>query len=149
MAIFISYPISTFDPYQPSGLRPSGWYGCFGLIWGMIWKLPYNNLYSSQCIVKRDKRLPCWEIDKVRVKKKQNISPHSEHSAVLPLTPHTISNRQICQKEKCIINRLWYGNFHIIPHINLRPISTLDWYQPSGLRPSGWYGCFGLIWGMI
>ena len=27
-------------------------------------------------------------------------------SAVLPLTPHMISNRQICQKEKCMINRL-------------------------------------------
>ena len=37
---------------------------------------------------------------------KTNISPHSEHSVVLPLTPHTISNRQICQKEKCMINRL-------------------------------------------
>ena len=38
--------------------------------------------------------------------KKKNISPHSEHSAVLPLIPHTISNRQTCQKEKCMINRL-------------------------------------------
>ena len=28
------------------------------------------------------------------------LSPHSEHSAVLPLTPHRISNRQTCQKEK-------------------------------------------------
>ena len=36
----------------------------------------------------------------------KTISPHSEHSAVLPLTPHTIPNRKTCQKEKCIINRL-------------------------------------------
>ena len=42
MAIFISTPISTLDPYQPGGL-----YGCLGLILGMIWKLPYNNLYLS------------------------------------------------------------------------------------------------------
>ena len=28
-----------------TAIRPSGWYGCFGLIWGMIWKLPHNNLY--------------------------------------------------------------------------------------------------------
>ena len=34
------------------------------------------------------------------------ISPHLEHSAVLPLNPHTISNRQICQNEKCMLNRL-------------------------------------------
>ena len=53
------------------------------------------------------------------------------------LTPHTISNRQICQKEKCMINKLWYGNFHIIPHINLRHP-----YQPEGQRSSGWYGCW-------
>ena len=37
---------------------------------------------------------------------KKNISPHSEHSAVLPLTPHTISNMQTCQKDNCMINRL-------------------------------------------
>ena len=24
-----------------------GWYWCLGLIWGIIWKLPYNNLYIS------------------------------------------------------------------------------------------------------
>ena len=35
---------------------------------------------------------------------------------------------------KCMINRLWYGNFHIIPHINPRPILAL------GLS------AFGLIW---
>ena len=69
---------------------------------------------------------------KKKKKKKKNISPHSEHSAVLPLTPHTISNRQTCQKEKCMINRLGYGNFHIKPHINPRHP-----YQPEGLRPSG------------
>ena len=28
------------------------------------------------------------------------ISPHSEHLAVLPLSPHSISNRQTCQKEE-------------------------------------------------
>ena len=44
----------------------------------------------------------------------------SEHSAVL----HLISNRQICQKEKCMINRLWNCNFHIIPPITPRPISA-------------------------
>ena len=59
-------------------------------------------------------------------------------SAVLPLTPHMISNRQTCQKENCMINRLWYGNFQIIPHISLDPY-----------RPSGWYGCLGLICDMI
>ena len=37
---------------------------------------------------------------------KKPVSPHSEYSAVLPLTPHTISNRQTCQKEKCMKNRL-------------------------------------------
>ena len=38
---------------------------------------------------------------------KKLISPHSEHSAVLPLTKHTVSNRQTCQKEKkCMIKRL-------------------------------------------
>ena len=31
---------------------------------------------------------------------KKPISPHSDHSAVLPLTPYTISNRQTCQNEK-------------------------------------------------
>ena len=72
------------------------------------------------------------------------ISPHSEHSAVLPLTPHTKSNRRTCQKEKCMINRLWHGNFHIIPHINPRHL-----YQPKGRGSEGWYGCLGLIWGMI
>ena len=29
------------------------------------------------------------------------------------------------------------------------PISTLDQYLPSGLRPSGWYWSLGLIWGVI
>ena len=76
--------------------------------------------------------------------KKNNISPHLEHSAVLHLTLHTISNRQICQREICMINRLLYNNFHIIPHINPRHP-----YQPEGPRASGWYGCLGLIWGMI
>ena len=71
---------------------------------------------------------------------KKPISPHSEHSTVLPLTPHTISNRQTCQKEKCMVNRLRYGNFHIIPYINPRHIS---------LRAEDWYGCLKLIWGMI
>ena len=37
---------------------------------------------------------------------KKSISPHSEHSAVLLLTLHMISNRQTCQKEKCMINRI-------------------------------------------
>ena len=37
---------------------------------------------------------------RAKKKQKKNISPHSEHSAVLPLTPHTISNRQTCQKDK-------------------------------------------------
>ena len=36
----------------------------------------------------------------------KNPYHHTEHSAVLPLTRHTISNRQTCQKEKCMINRL-------------------------------------------
>ena len=93
-------------------------------------------------------------------KKNKNISPHSEHSVVLPLTLRTISNRQTCQKEKCMINRLWYGNFQVIPHINSRhPYQPEDWIiwqfsnhthiNPRHLRPSGWYGCLGLIWGMI
>ena len=34
--------INPRHPYQPSG-----WYGCLGLIWCTIWKLPYNNLYLS------------------------------------------------------------------------------------------------------
>ena len=62
----------------------------------------------------------------------------------LTLTPHSISNRQTCQKEKCMINRLWYGNFHIIPHINPRHP-----YQPEGRKGpradmgvSGWYGAW-------
>ena len=71
---------------------------------------------------------------------KNPLSQHSENSAVLPLTPH----RQTCQKEKCMINRLWYGNFHIISHINPRHL-----YQPEDLWSSGWYRCLGLIWGMI
>ena len=37
--------INPRHPYQPSGLRPSGWYGCLGLIWGMMWKLPYHNIF--------------------------------------------------------------------------------------------------------
>ena len=37
---------------------------------------------------------------------KKPILPHSEQSAVLLLTPHTISNRQTFQKEKCVMNRL-------------------------------------------
>ena len=37
---------------------------------------------------------------------KKPVSPYSEHSTVLLLTPHMISNRQTCQKEKCMINRL-------------------------------------------
>ena len=37
---------------------------------------------------------------------KKSISPHLELLAVLPLTLHTTSNRQTCQKEKCMINRL-------------------------------------------
>ena len=36
-------------------------------------------------------------IKKIKIK---NISPHSEHLAVLPLTPHTTPNRQTLQKEK-------------------------------------------------
>ena len=32
-----------------------------------------------------------------------------EHLAVLPLTPHKISNRQTCQKEKFMINRSALG----------------------------------------
>ena len=58
---------------------------------------------------------------------KKSISPHSEHSAVLPLTLHTISNRQTCQEEKTMINRLSYANFRNITHINTRPISALMW----------------------
>ena len=50
-----------------------------------------------------------------------------------------ISNRRTCQKEKCMINRLWYGNFHIIPHINPR----------HPYQPEGWYGRLGLICGTI
>ena len=69
---------------------------------------------------------------------KKPISPHLENSVVLPLTPHTISNRQTCQKEKCMINRLLYGNFHIIPHINPRPISAISPRADMGV--SGWYG---------
>ena len=70
---------------------------------------------------------------------KNPLSPHSEHSAVLPLTPHTISNKQTCQIEKkCMINRLWYDYFHIVPHINPRHP-----YQLEVLRPSGLYGCLG------
>ena len=62
---------------------------------------------------------------------KKPVSPHLKHSEVLPLTLHTISNKHTCQKEKCMINRLWYGNFHIIPHINPRPISArgLIWIE--------------------
>ena len=45
MTFFVSYPISTLDPFQPSGLRPSGRYGSNGLIWGMIRKMSYKNLY--------------------------------------------------------------------------------------------------------
>ena len=43
IVIFISYPISPETPISARG--PSGWYGCLNLIWGMIWKLPYYNLY--------------------------------------------------------------------------------------------------------
>ena len=64
--------------------------------------------------------------------KKKIVPPHLEHSAVLHLTLHTISNRQICQREICMINRLLYSNFHIIPHINPRHP-----YQPEGPRASG------------
>ena len=46
------WQFSYHTPYQPETpisvrgpLRPSDWYGCLGLIWGMIWKLPYNNFY--------------------------------------------------------------------------------------------------------
>ena len=56
------------------------------------------------------------------------ISPHSEHSVVLPLTPHTISNRQTCQKEKCMIN--YYDMAIFISY----PISTFDPYLPFGPR---------------
>ena len=40
MAIFISYPISIQDTH----IRPLG-YVCLRLIWGMIWKLSYHNLF--------------------------------------------------------------------------------------------------------
>ena len=53
---------------------------------------------------------------------KKSKSPYSEHSAVLPLTRLTISNGQICQKEKCMINRLWYGNFRA-------DMGVSDWYR--------------------
>ena len=69
---------------------------------------------------------------------------HIRSTQVLSLTPHTIWKRQLCQKEKCMINRLWYGNFYTIPHINPRHP-----YQLEGLWPSGWYGGLGLTWGMI
>ena len=59
---------------------------------------------------------------KKKKKKKKNISPQSEHSAVLPLTPHTISNRQTCQKEKCVLNKLWCDNFHTIPQIKRKNV---------------------------
>ena len=40
------WQFSYHTPYQPeTPISVSGWYGCLGLIWGMIWKLPYNNLY--------------------------------------------------------------------------------------------------------
>ena len=29
-----------------------------------------------------------------------------DYFVILPLTPHTLANRQTCQKEKCMINRL-------------------------------------------
>ena len=45
MAIFISFPISTRDTYiSPSAEGPRADM-CRGLISGMIWKLPYHNLF--------------------------------------------------------------------------------------------------------
>ena len=70
---------------------------------------------------------------------KKSISLHSENSAVLPLTPRTISKRQTCQKEKCMINGLWYGNFHII--MAVKHISLL-WSAKGNNGSRGWYGFF-------
>ena len=57
---------------------------------------------------------------------------------IVTTSPHTISNRDTYQKEKCMINRLWYGNFHI-PHINPRHT-----YQPEGFGV--WYeNCYTII----
>ena len=42
--------INQKHPFQPSGLRPSGEYGCLKLIWGVIWKLSNNNLLFNFCI---------------------------------------------------------------------------------------------------
>ena len=44
-----------------------------------------------------------WVIQLFCLRKKP-ILPYLEQSAVLPLTPHTISNRQTCQKEKIMID---------------------------------------------
>ena len=47
MAIFISYPISTWDTHiSPTAFGPWADMGV-RLIWGMIWKLPYNYLCLS------------------------------------------------------------------------------------------------------
>ena len=53
---------------------------------------------------------PGHVVDTAFLPRQKPISQHSEHSAVLPSILHTISNMQACQKEKCRINRLWYGN---------------------------------------
>ena len=76
---------------------------------------------------------------KKKKKKKKHITTFIALGGLAFDSAHTISKRQTCQKEKCMINRLWYGNFHIIPHINPR----------HPYQPSGWYGCLGLIWCMI
>ena len=45
MAIFILYPVSTRDTHiNPRAKHPRANMG-LGLIWGMIWKLPYHNLF--------------------------------------------------------------------------------------------------------
>ena len=46
MAKYVSHPISILDQYQPSGIRPAGWYWSLGLIWGVIQILPCIILYT-------------------------------------------------------------------------------------------------------
>ena len=102
-----------------------GWYVFFALA-----KNPYHQIM--------------WVIWLFCLSEQKPVSPHMEHSTVLSLTAHMISNRQTCQKEKCMINRLWYGNFHIIPHINPRPIcgdmGFLPWQKSCITHVTWWYG---------
>ena len=43
---------------------------------------------------------------------------------------------KLVRKKKCMVNSLWYGNFHIIPHIS--PGASFGPRADMGV--SGWYG---------